>query len=58
MKKKGSAGLPKEHSEKSEGKLGHTSNMKYTPSEMGNPQELDKANQALAGYAKKNKMKY
>lgn len=49
--------MPKEHFEKKEGKLGHTSNMKYS-SEFGNPQDLDKANEGLANYAKKHKMKY
>jgi hypothetical protein len=52
-----SATMPKEHFEKNEGKLGHTSNLKYA-SEFGNPQDLDKANEGLANYVKKNKMKY
>lgn len=52
-----SATMPKDHFEKSQGKLGHTSNIKYA-SEMGNPADLDKANQGLANYVKKNKMKY
>lgn len=48
---------PSEHFEKNQGKLGHTSNMKYS-SEFGNPADLDKANEGLANYAKKHKMKY
>lgn len=55
--KKGSAGLPKDHSEKGQGKLGHGSNLRYADSEMGNPGELDKRNEALAAYAKKHKSK-
>ncbi len=55
--KKGSAGLPKEHSEKAQGKLGHNSNLRYADSEMGNPGELDKRNEGLASYARKNKSK-
>lgn len=55
--KKGSAGLPKEHSEKAQGKLGHNSNLRYADSEMGNPAELDKRNEGLAAYARKNKSK-
>lgn len=59
MEKKGmkSPTMPKEHFESGQGKLGHTSNLKYA-SEMGNPKDLDKANEGLANYAKKNKMKY
>jgi len=58
MKKaKSGVGMPKEHSEKGQGKLGHTSNIKYA-SEMGNPQDLDRANEGLANYVKKKKMKY
>lgn len=52
-----SAKMPSEHKEMAQGKLGHTSNEKYA-SEFGNPADLDKANSALASYAKKNKMKY
>lgn len=48
--------MPKDEFSRSEGKLGHTSNMKYG-SEMGNPRELDKNNEALAAYAKKHKTK-
>lgn len=48
--------MPKAHFEKSEGKLGHTSNLKYS-SEMGAPEEMDRKNAALADYAKKNKAK-
>ena len=49
--------MPKDHFEKDQGKLGHTSNLKYA-TEMGNPGDLDKANKGLADYVKKNKMKY
>ena len=56
MKMKGKGGqLPKEHSEKAQGKLGHNSNLRYADSEMGNPGELDKRNEGLASYAKKHK---
>jgi hypothetical protein len=49
--------MPKGEFSRSEGKLGNTSNLKYGSSEMGNPGELDRNNQALAAYAKKNKTK-
>lgn len=49
--------MPKDHHEKDQGKLGHTSNLKYA-TEFGNPKDLDKANEGLANYVKKNKMKY
>lgn len=49
--------MPKGEFSRSEGKLGNTSNLKYG-SEMGNPKELDKNNEGLANYVKKNKMKY
>ena len=52
-----SAKMPQEKFERSEGKLGHTSNLKYA-TEFGNPSDLDKANEGLANYAKKHKMKY
>lgn len=52
-----SAKMPGEKSEKDQGKLGHTSNQKYA-TEFGNPKDLDKANEGLANYVKKNKMKY
>lgn len=52
-----SAKMPSKESEKMEGKLGHTSNEKYA-SEFGNPKDYDKANEGLANYVKKNKMKY
>lgn len=52
-----SAKMPSDHFEKGEGKLGHTSNEKYA-SEFGNPKDLDHANEGLANYMKKNKMKY
>ncbi len=34
------------------------SNGKYTEGEFSNPQKLKESNDALASYAKKNKMKY
>lgn len=49
--------MPSSQKESSQGKLGHTSNMKYTDG-LDNAGKLDKANSALASYAKKNKMKY
>ena len=52
-----SAKMPSDHHEKQQGKLGHTSNEKYA-TEMGNPKDLDRANEALASYVRKNKMKY
>ena len=51
------AKMPMEHFEKDQGKLGHTSNEKYA-TEFGNPKDLDRANEGLANYVKKNKMKY
>jgi len=51
------AKMPSDHHEKDQGKLGHTSNLKYA-TEFGNPKDLDKANEGLASYVKKNKMKY
>lgn len=51
-----SATMPKEKFERNEGKLGHTSNLKYA-SEFGNPQELDKNNKGLADYVKSHKAK-
>jgi len=59
MKEKGMRGakMPSKEFERQEGKLGHTSNMKYS-SEFGNPADLDKNNEGLASYAKKHKMKY
>lgn len=47
--------MPKGEFSRSEGKLGNTSNLKY--SDMGNVAELDKNNKALADYARKNKTK-
>ena len=51
------AKMPKEHFEKNEGKLGHTCNEKYA-TEFGNPKDLDRANEGLVNFVKKNKMKY
>jgi hypothetical protein len=52
-----SATMPKEKFEKKEGQLGHNCKLKYA-TEFGNPADLDKNNEGLANYAKKNKMKY
>jgi hypothetical protein len=52
-----SATFPKKEFEKDQGKLGHTSNLKYA-TEFGNPKDLDKANEDLASYVRKNQMKY
>lgn len=52
-----SATMPKKEFERSEGKLGHNSNLKYS-SEFGNPEDLDKNNEGLSSYAKKHKMPY
>jgi hypothetical protein len=49
--------MPKEHFERKEGELGHTSKEKYA-TEFGNPADLDKNNKGLADYVRKNKMKY
>lgn len=35
-----------------------TCGLKYTQGEMDNPEHLERSNNALARYAKKNKMKY
>lgn len=54
----GYASMPQDkHTQTMQGKLGHTSNEKYA-TEMGNPKDLDKANEGLANYVKKHKMKY
>jgi len=45
------------HSEKKYSQLG-CADGKYTEGEMSNPEHLEKSNNALASYAKKNKMKY
>ncbi len=52
-----SAKMPGEHREQAQGKLGHTSNLKYS-GEMSAPKDYDKANKGLADYVKKNQMKY
>lgn len=51
------AKMPMDHFEKDQGKLGHTCNEKYA-TEFGNPKDLDRANEGLASYVRKNKMKY
>lgn len=51
-----SATMPKEHFERKEGQL-NVCKEKYA-SEFGNPSDLKKSNDALASYARKNKMKY
>lgn len=51
------ARMPSKEFEHAQGKLGHTSNEKYA-TEFGNPKDLDKANEGLANYVRKNKMKY
>jgi len=53
--KKSEIGI-KSHSEVAQGKLGATSNLKYS-SEMGNPGDLDKRSSGLADYVKKNRVK-
>ena len=45
------------HWEKKPGQLG-VSDLKYTPSEMGNPEELKRSNDALASYAKSHKAQH
>ena len=57
LKRRSSTGLPKEYSEKEQGKLGHTSNLKYADSEMGNPEELDRRNEALANEVRRKRSK-
>lgn len=51
------ARMPAKEFEHDQGKLGHTCNIKYA-SEFGNPKDLDRANEGLASYVKKNEMKY
>ncbi len=45
------------HTQSNQGEMGHECKLKYA-TEMGNPKDLDKSTAALAGYVKKNKMKY
>lgn len=58
MKKQSSGmGKPfKEHWEKPCSQL-QGADLKYTPTEMGNPEELDKANRGLVSYLKSHKTK-
>ena len=49
-------GGPKDHFEKDKKNL-DVSRLKYS-SEMGNPEDLEKSNNALADYVRKNQMKY
>jgi hypothetical protein len=60
MKEKGQEGLKapmgKEHWEEKQPQS-KTCNLKYAESEMGNPKEMTKNSDALAGYVKKNKEK-
>jgi len=52
-----SARMPQEHFEHSKGQINPVCGEKYA-SEMGNPHDLDKAGEGLAGYLKSHKMKY
>lgn len=49
--------MKKDHWEKDAGKTG-VSDLKYSRSEMGNPEELKDSVNALANYVKNNRMKY
>jgi len=51
------AKMPNKEFERNEGELGHTCNEKYA-TEFGNPKDLDRANEGLSSYMRKNKMKY
>ncbi len=59
MEKEGMRGakMPMSHFERNEGQLGPGGGSKYS-SEFGNPKSLDKMNEGLCNYVKKNKMKY
>lgn len=52
-----SATMPKDHFERNEGQLNKVGGSKYS-SEFGNPQSLDRMNDGLSNYVRKNKMKY
>jgi hypothetical protein len=51
------AKMPGKEFEREQGELGHTCKEKYA-TEFGNPKDLDKANEGLASYVRKNRMKY
>ena len=57
MEKMKGALPPKKEWEKSEGQLNPTCGLKYS-GEMSAPSDYDKASQGLAGYVRKNQMKY
>lgn len=52
-----SAQMPRKEFERSEGQLNAVCGEKYA-TEFGNPQDLQKSTEGLAGYVRKNKMKY
>jgi len=54
---KKSAMLPREEHEKKQGRLGATSNLKYTDG-LDNAGKYDSASEGLASYVKKNKAKH
>jgi hypothetical protein len=56
-KKNAMAQFNEGHHEKKYSQLG-VADGKYTSGEMDNPEHLERSNNALASYAKKNKMKY
>lgn len=52
-----SAKMPAREFEKSQGQLNPVCGLKYA-TEFGNPEDLDRSTEGLAGYVKKNHMKY
>jgi hypothetical protein len=50
------ARMPAKEFEREQGELGHVCKEKYA-TEFGNPKDLDRANEGLASYVRKNKMK-